>query len=141
VIVFIFKIIKSYTYSKHYRGVRFWLDVYIEISKIIHVNRQIASSQYYNDNSQNSKHALENKLMGCLQPWVHAHVQGELDGGVRQSWRAKNGTGVPWTVSKSSGESPRTVTAWTNKECEKDIGSSGRKRAHVGRRKGSAGVL
>jgi hypothetical protein len=81
VTVFIFKIIKSYTYSKHCRGVRFWLHVYIEISKIIHVNRQIASSQYYNDNSQNSKHALENKLTGCLQSWIHAHVQGELDGG------------------------------------------------------------
>jgi hypothetical protein len=39
------------------------------------VNRQITSSQYYNDNSQdsqiNSKHALTNKLMfwGCLHPW------------------------------------------------------------------------
>jgi hypothetical protein len=37
VIVFIFKIIKSYTYSKYCRGVQFWLHVYIEISKIIHV--------------------------------------------------------------------------------------------------------
>jgi hypothetical protein len=37
VTVFISKIIKSYTYSKYCRGVRFWLHVYIEISKIIHV--------------------------------------------------------------------------------------------------------
>jgi hypothetical protein len=34
VIVFIFKIIKSYTYPKYCRGVRFWLPVYIEISKL-----------------------------------------------------------------------------------------------------------
>jgi hypothetical protein len=34
--VFIFRIIKSYAYSKYCRGVQFWLHVYIEISKIIH---------------------------------------------------------------------------------------------------------
>jgi hypothetical protein len=46
VTVFIFKIIKSYTYLKHCRGVRFWLHVYIEISKIVHVYAGLVLDEY-----------------------------------------------------------------------------------------------
>jgi hypothetical protein len=67
VTVLIFKIIKSYTYSKYCHGVQFWLHVYVEISKIIHVNHKIASIT----RSINLKHDLENKLAVCLQPWVN----------------------------------------------------------------------
>jgi hypothetical protein len=44
------------------------------------------------------------------------------------------------TVSTNSGWSPRTpTTVWASKGCERGRGSSGRKRARVGRSKGSAG--
>jgi hypothetical protein len=43
VILLIFRIIKSYVFSKYCRGVRFWLYVYIASLKIIHANHQITS--------------------------------------------------------------------------------------------------
>jgi hypothetical protein len=76
------------------------------------MNHQIASSQYYNNNSQQSKHALENKLMfwGCHQPWDGR----QTDLGVRQgecltrrAWNDEVWTGF----GHVSGEAPRRAPA------------------------------
>jgi hypothetical protein len=108
-IVFIFKIIKSYTYSKHCRGVRFWLHVYIESLKS-YTYTHIPKSIEFANQGLNRKFAFF-----YLRVFVHA-----------QEWwltsrKGSTGMGMSAIVvlrGGSSGGAPRTTgrttTTWTN---------------------------